>query len=454
MASYANPHIAAWINLIQNGPMSKDILFWYFSELTDTPLNDWEGNLHVRQAKYVQEFQGYKKTVEDFTRDPIKVLQHIAREVFEVTISECPTEVAFACLFKTWWTSLGQLKQTHNFPDVAAKWMLDNIDSTAPPTPLYLDTIPRRWIEKGNLPSIIPTKWEEWTDTHVAAVAAEYQRCYNLIDAWQPPVTEEEFFVGVGQVFGLAGTTSIETLNRGILSEWFTKLPARTREAEWLHKTSDDALLLNQLLSESSLYSLLTQVLPTRWGLPNLKDISAEELPQFLKRVKDLKGSIEQYRRPLLEVVSAFDRRKKYGHETEYLSSLYDNLRSQEAFAVEADGDETLLADSLARLMLSRARSKVSLGKLIEEVAAYLGLPVDNHAWDKDQQKEFVSKWNDAIATIQAWSFPEDRKLDDARVELSSFIQEFCDTKGLTSPQRRKLLSDLLNELVPTAQVL
>lgn len=454
MASYSNPHIAAWINLIQNGPMSKDILSWYSSELTDTPLNDWEGNLHIRQAKYVQEFHGYKKTVEDFTRDPIKVLQHIAREVFEVPVSECPTEVAFAALFKTWWASLGQLRQTHNFPDLAAKWMLDNIDSTASPTPLYLDTIPRRWIEKGNLPSIIPTKWEEWTDTHVAAVAAEYQRCYNLIDAWQPPVTEEELFTGVGQVFGLAGTTSIETLNRGILSEWFAKLPARTREAEWLHKTSDDALLLNQLISESSLYSLLTQVLPTRWGLPNLKDISAEELPKYLKKVEGLKGSVEQYRRPLLEVVSALDRKKKYGHETEYLSSLYDNLRSQEAFAVKADGDETLLADSIARLMLSRARSKASLGKLIEEVAASLGLPVDNHAWDKAQQKEFVSKWSDAIATIQAWSFPEDRKLDDARVELSSFIQEFCDTKGLTSPQRRKLLNDLLNELLPAAQVL
>ncbi|MFD1470397.1 hypothetical protein ACFQ48_19370 [Hymenobacter caeli] len=454
MASFANPRIAAWVNLIKNGPMGKDILSWYFSELTDTPLNDWEGNLHVRQSKYVQEFQGYKKSVEDFIIDPIKVLQHIAREVFEVPVSECPTEAAFGTMFKAWWTSLGQLKQTHNYPDTAAKWLLDNIDSTAPTTALYLDAIPRRWIEKGSLPSIIPTKWEEWTETHVAAVAAEYRRCYNVINAWQPPVTEEEFFTGVSQVFGLAGITCIEALNKGILSEWFTNLPARTREADWLNKTSDDALLLNQLLSETSLYSLLTQTLPTRWALPSLKDISAEELPQFLKKVENLKGSVEQYRRPLLEVVAAFDRKKKYGHETEYLSSLYDNLRSQEAFTVKADGDETLLTDSLARLMLNRARSKASLGKLIEEVAAYLGLPIDNHIWDKDQQKEFVSNWNKAISTIQAWSFPEDRKLDDARVELSSFIQEFCDTKGLTSTQRCKLLNDLLNELVPSAQVL
>lgn len=454
MASYANPRIASWVNLIKNGPMSKDILSWYFSELTDTPLNDWEGNLHIRQAKYVQEFQGYKTTIEDFTSDPIKVLQHIAREVFEVPVSECPTETVFGALFKTWWVSLGQLKQNHNYSDTAAKWMMDNIDSTAPTTILYLDTIPRRWIEKGNLPSIIPTKWEEWTNTHIAAVAAEYQRCYTLIDAWQPPVTEEEFFARVGQVFGLAEITSIEVLNKGILSEWFANLPARTREADWLNKTSDDALLLNQLLSETSLYNLFTQMLPTRWALPILKDISAEELPKFLQKVETLKGSVEQYRRPLLEVVTAVDRKKKYGHETEYLSWLYDNLRSQEAFAVKADGDDTLLTDSLARLMLSRARSKASLGKLVEEVAAYLGLPVDNHTWDKDQQKEFVSSWNKAIVTIQGWTFPEDRKLEDARAELSSFIQEFCDTKGLTSTQRRKLLNDLINELVPAAQVL
>ncbi|GAA4367586.1 hypothetical protein GCM10023185_39600 [Hymenobacter saemangeumensis] len=452
MATYSDPYIANWIRLIQNGPVGKDILSYYTSELTAKPLHTWEGNLYLCQSEYVKEFQGYKKTVEDFTLDPMKVLQYIAREVFEVSPSECPTETVFAALFKDWWTGLGQLKQTHPFADLAAKWLLENIDSTAPTTTLYLDNIPRRWIEKNNLLSSIPTKWKEWTDTQIAAVAAEYRRCYVLINAWQPPVAETDFFAGIGQLFGLKEATTAQVLREGIFTQWYANLPARTREAEWANKTSDDALLINQLSSGESLYNLLTQTLPQRWGLPGLKDISAEELPRLLAKIGGLKASIDNYSRPLLEVVSALDKKGKHKHEYDYKSALYDDLRRQEAYTVKADADATLLTDSLARLLLHAVRAKADLGKLVEEVALHLQLPSDHHLWDKDQQKAFVSSWNQAVATIQAWTFPEDRKLAEARDELSAFVREFCEKKDLNPGQRRKLLNDLLSELAPVAQ--
>lgn len=453
MATYSNPYIASWIRLIQNGPVGKDILTFYTSELTAKPLHTWEGNLYVCQSEYVKEFQGYKKTVEDFTLDPMKVLQYIAREVFEVSPSECLTEIAFANLFKDWWTGLGQLKQTHPFADPAAKWLLENIDSTAPTTTLYLDNIPRRWIEKNNLLSSLPTKWKEWTDTQIAAVAAEYRRCYVLINAWQPPVAETDFFAGIGQLFGLKEATTAQVLREGIFTHWYANLPARTREAEWAQKTSDDALLINQLTSGESLYHLLTQTLPQRWGLPGLKDISAEVLPRLLAKIGSLKEIIDNYSRPLLEVVSALDKKGKHKHEADYKSTLYDDLRRQEAYTVKADADATLLTDSLARLMLRAVRAKSDLGKLVEEVALHLELPSDHHLWDKDQQKAFVSRWNQAVATIQAWTFPEDRKLAEARDELSAFVRDFCEKKDLNPGQRRKLLNDLLSELAPIAQV-
>jgi hypothetical protein len=453
IANYANPRLASWIRLIQNGPAGKDILSYYTSELTAKPLHTWEGNLYLSQSEYVKEFQAYKKTVEDFTLDPVKVLQHIAREVFEIPLNECTNEIAFADLFKGWWAGLGQLKQTHPFTDPAAKWLLENIDSTAPITTLYLDNIPRRWIEKNNLLSSIPTNWKNWTDTQIAAIATEYRRCYDLINAWQPPVAETEFFAGIGQVFGLEEAYTVEVLRKGMLTLWFANLPARTRDAEWADRTSDDALLINQLQSGESLYNLLTQTLPHRWGLPGLKDMSAAELLKLLEKIGSLKTSIDSYSRPVLEVVSVLDKKGKHKHEADYKSALYDDLRRREAYTIKADADATLLTDSLARLMLNGVRAKSDLGVLIEQVALYLQLPSNHHQWDKEQQKTFVSAWNQAVATIQAWTFPEDRKLSEAREELSTFIRNFCEKKDLNAGQRLKLLNDLLSELAPVAQV-
>ena len=99
-------------------------------------------------------------------------------------------------------------------------------------------------------------------------------------------------------------------------------------------------------------------------------------------------------------------------------------------------------------------RANIDLSKLIEKVALHLQIPSDHHLWDKDQQKEFVTNWNQAIVTIQAWTFPEDRMLAEARDELSAFVREFCEKKDLNSSQRRKLLNDLLSELAPVAQAL
>lgn len=452
MATYEDPQVADWIRLIQNGPVGRDILAYYTSNLPKNPLHEWEGNLHFRQSKYYEEFQRCKKTVEDFTRDPIKVLQHIAREVFEVPVSECPTETAFVALFKEWWHALGALKQSHPFADQAAKWLLENIDSTAPVTALYLDTIPRRWIEKGPALTSISTKWEEWTDTQIAAVAAEYRRCFDVINTWQPPVAEADFFSAIGQVFLLEDVKTAESLREELYHNWFESLPARTREADWASHNNDKAQFLTQLISGVSLYPLLTQTLPQHWGLPALKELSVEELPKLLQKINDLKASIENYRRPLLEVISALDKRSNHQHESEYSSVLYDQLRQQEAYTMEADRDNTLLTDSLASLILKGVRAKRGLAKLVGDVSVHLQLPADHHMWDRDQQKLFVSAWNQAVLMIAKWSFPEDRKLAEARNELSSFIQQYCDKKDLNAIQRRKILNDLLNEMAPSAQ--
>lgn len=454
MATYSDPQVAEWIKLIQNGPIGKDILAYYTSDIPKVPLHEWEGNLHIYQAKYVDEFQRCKKTVEDFTRDPIKVLQHIAREVFEVPISECPTEMAFSALFKNWWNALGHLKQSHPYPDQAAKWLLENIDSTAPITNLYLDNIPRRWIEKGPSLNSIPTKWEEWNDTQIAAVATEYRRCYDIINAWQPPVTEADFFSAIGQVFLLKDVQTAEVLHEGLYNTWYESLPARTREANWESLDTDEALFLIQLKTSINFYPLFTQTLPQRWNLPSLKEISLEALPRLIQKINGLKANIENFRRPLLEVVSALDKKAKYQHESEYKSALFEKLRQQEAFEMKADADATLLTDSLARLILSGVRAKSDLRKLIEDIAEHLHLPTDHHVWNNDQQKEFVKHWKQAVTTIEKWSFPEDRKLADARNELSTFIQELCDKKELNYTQRRKILNDLLNEMAPSVQAL
>lgn len=445
IATYENTKINDWRKSIEQGPQNRDVANFYLNDLTDNPIRDWSGILAIRQSKYVQEIESYKKTIEEFVRPVLPVYQAIARAVFEVTASECPSEAAFAGLFSNWWSKLPQLTRGHDFDDMAVVWLVENITSTAPTKQTYLDVIPRRWVEKGNLPSIVSTNWEQWSTTDIRAVASEYLRCYDHINEWKPPIDEIDFFSQIGQVFGIANVETAGELRRALNEQWLSKLPIRTQTAKWIGVTSHDGLLMTHL-SEGDFFTFLTETLPHRYSLPILKEMDDDVLKVFLRKIDMLRNTVEQYRRPISEVLSALGK-ETFSNEAEFKNSVYDAIRRTEAFSSHAEQDSTLLGSKpLAVLMLQVVRQSQSVGQLITIFAERCDLPTDYHTWSDAQQLQFVRSFKDTKKLLIDWKFPEDRLMADAKQQLSQQVQSVGEQFNLTSAQLRKILNDVLAE--------
>ena len=445
MATYENSKINDWRKSIEQGPQNRDVANFYLNDLTENPIRDWSGILAIRQSKYVQEIEGYKKTIEEFVRPVLPVYQAIARDVFEVTASECPSETAFAGLFSNWWNKLPQLTRDHDFDDIAVAWLMENVTSTAPTKQTYLDVMPRRWIEKGNLPAIVSKNWEQWTTTDTRAVAQEYRRCYDLINEWKPPIDEADFFTQIGQVFGIANVETAGEMQRALNEQWLSKLPLRTQNAKWLGVTSSDGLLMTYL-KEGDFFVFITETLPQRYNLPLLKEMDEDVLRVFLRKIDVLRITVEQYRRPLPEVLSALGK-ETFSNEAELKNSLYDAIRKTEAFSSQAERDGTLLGSKpLAVLLIQVVRQSQSVEQLITSFAERCDLPTDHHAWNDAQQTQFVRSFKEAKKLLIDWKFPEDRLMADAKQQISQQVQAVGEQFNLTSAQLRKILNDVLAE--------
>lgn len=443
---YENPHLNRWLHLLRDGAQGQDLTLWYLRDLTDNPLRDWADDLAGRQLGLVKEFMRHKATVEAFTRPALPVLQRIARGAFEATAAECATEAAFAELFRSWHAGLPLLTRQHGFTDSAAAQLLDNLTSSAGTVATFLEIIPRRWHDKGSLRTALAGTWEDWSETTAKAVADEYERCVSLINDWQPPVAEADFFGQLGAAFDLAGTDTPAQLLAALQADWLPTLPERTRLAPWADKSGEDALLMKHLQEGGDAHRLFSQTLPERWQLGQLATMDGDAVSQYVKKITALRQQIEAYRRPLLEVVNKLKRSKteQYATVTEYQHALLESVRSTPAFRHEAEKDATLQADEPTKVLLAQLRNRVKLDRLLAAFATTLGLPTEQHLWTTAEQEQFVTAWKKAQNTLFDWKFPEDRNLDNAKQKLSAQVQALQTEFGLTPAQLRKILDDLM----------
>jgi len=445
LARYENPRLNQWLELLRDGPQAHDLALWYLRDLTEHPLREWADNLPGRQLALLEEFAQYKTTVETFTKPALPLLQHLARGAFEVPATECASESAVAELFRSWHRDLPTLTRQHAFTDLAVSWLLTNITSTAPVAQTYLDTIPRRWREQGTLRTMLADAWEDWSDTALAAVADEYERCVAAVNDWQPPVAEADFFGQLGAAFDLPDTDTAARLLAALQADWLPTLPELTRSAPWANQPGDDASLMKHLLHGGDAHQFFSQTLPARWQLGQLATMDGDAVRQFVEKVAALRQSIEAYRRPLLEVAHKLKRSKTDRYETlkDYQNTLTNSLRDTAAFRHQAENDPTL-TDAPARLLLAQLRKGVALDKLVPAFATALGLPAEQHCWTKEEEEQFVAAWKAAQNLLLDWKFPEDRNLTNAKQKLSAQVQALQVEFGLTPAQLRKILDDLM----------
>lgn len=445
LARHENTRLNQWLDLLREGAQGHDLALWYLRDLTEHPLREWADNLPGRQLALLEEFAQYKATVETFTKPALPLLQRIARGAFQAPAADCTSESAVAELFRSWHRDLPILTRQHAFTDSAVSWLLANVTSTAPATQTYLDTIPRRWREQGALRAVLADAWEDWSDTALAAVANEYERCVGLINDWQPPITEADFFGQLGAAFDLPDTDTHTRLLTALQADWLTTLPERTRLAPWAGQASDEALLMKHVLHGSNPHQFFSQTLPERWQLGQLATMDGDAVRRFVGKVAVLRQNIEAYRRPLLELVQKLKRLKNDRYESlkDYHNTLTNALRDTAAYKHQAENDSTL-TDAPARLLLAQLRKGIAIDKLIPTFATPLGLPTEQHFWTKEEEEKFVAAWKAAQNVLFDWKFPEDLNLANARQKLSIQVQAVQVEFNLTATQLHKIMDDLL----------
>ena len=452
IAHYETPAINDWLKYIQYGGTAagRDILATYLADLPSKTINNWNSELAICRSELIEEFKGYKKAVEDFTRPVLPVYQAIARGIFDVPASDCPTEAAFAALFSDWYMGLPLLTREHDFGDETTRWFMQNVTSTAPTRQTFLDVIPRRWLEKGHLPTTVSVDWEQWTDSDTSAVANQYRARVDQVTAWKPPVSEADFFGQIGQVFGLSGTTTADVLRDQLLTNWLPTLPARTREAGWVGmKDKDDkANWMVHLQQSDEFYRFLTDALPKRYSLPTLRQMNDDYLFALLLEIETIKQDVDRYRRPLTEVLGTIEK-QKFQSEGDFKEDFYYIIRKTEAFSSVAEKDSQLLAGCpLHSLVLRLVRENSPVSELIGQYAAACnGIEsADHHQWTPGEQTAFTRSFRETKKELVDWCFPEDRLMGDARAQLSKQLQIVCEQFNLTLSQRIKILNDLLAE--------
>jgi hypothetical protein len=442
--NYGNSQIHKWLDSIRAFPGNTDVFALYLEELDELGISNWNTNLLLHQANYVTLFKQYRATVEAYTRDPLQVYQTVARTVFEVPASMCLSEAAFVELWTSWWKELPQLTREHVFEEPLVKCVLEGLALPILPKEKFLVSIPEAWRKESLLISTVPTQWEEWSNMHANMVADMYSVARQQVEAWQPPVTEARFFDAVGKVFDLSSSTPTEeTLRKGLVEQWLPTLPERTLQATWADSNALEAIWLDLLKKDLSLYKLLTVQLPIRWQVDSLKGMTDESLGTFMTKLERLRAAIEAYRRSVTEVMEAITK-QKFEAASDYQMWLYNSISAMEAYKSHAEKEGELLPEPLDRLLVASARSRNPLAKLVADAATQLGLVAEHHAWSKQQQDEFVGSFKNALSRLKAWKLPVDRNVEKAVQELALQVKLAGDTYKLTKTQLRKVLQDVM----------
>ncbi len=449
-ATHEQPRLNDWISVIKNGPGRKDLLDVYLSDLTEYPDKDWTGNLAQRQSRYIDEFKAYRKAVEDYTQSPLPVYQTIARVVFEISVNDCPDEAAFAALFANWYAGLSNQVKAHPFEDKAVQLLLDTVNSGLSTKQRFLEVIPTRWRDMERLPSHLPVQWEDWSESQHRAVAAEYQVCYQLINDWKPAVSEADYFTAIGEVFGLDNAESADALKQALTTQWLPTLSERTRSASWAVFKSVDAQFMAHL-PHSDFEDFMIRVLPQQYGLPPLQAMDNDVLLVLTRKIEGIKIKVESYRRPLTEVIGTLEK-KPYDSIADYQNTLYNTLRNTEAYESKADKDATLSLGDIPCLLLQEVRKNTAFDAVVPMLAGQFGLPENHHIWSREQQLLFIRNTKEQFDTLKKWRFPEDRKMADAKAELSKTIWKACQDYSLSAVQMQKIISDILSEQPPNGR--
>jgi hypothetical protein len=442
---FGNPIITKWLSEIKNS-FINDPFELYLVELNEKPIKDWN-DISYEKFSFINRFKDYKKTVEDYTKSPIEVIQIIARSMFEKTAAECSSELAFESFIIDWWNALPNIKKVEQYSP-QTNVFITQISIPSSIKTRYLEIIPQSWEKFKFLPAYIPSNWESWSNSDATIVGDKYLECIQEIINWKPPVEVKQLLISLDNIFDVQDSETFDQLYN-VAKEWYDELPSRTKNANWELINEDISILMTALNNKNTFEKFITVDLPFVFKLPEFKNWNDTVLERFTEKFNSLKNSVEIYKRPLFELIEIIENKEveKSSSEEGFCFTLSSQIKESEVYKNKINSE--LLTDPFSKIIYKIAQengSKLSLSNIIQLISIELSINSDWNLWSDKEDKSFVTAFKKGIEHLIKWKFPEAEKLKTAKSKVKEEILLLQNELDLNESQMRKVLNDIIED--------
>lgn len=444
-AQFENEKIKLWLGVLRNDNLA-DVFKFYLDELPLKPIKDWT-DLYDDRSVFINNVRAYKEEIDNYKKSPIEIYHFIARSCFQISKAECPTEESFITLFQGWWDSVPTLNKEAVYENDLVNIFIHEFSSSASMSQRLLINTPIKWKDIGAL-KIFTNDWENWSADEVRSVAHIYSETIHAINSWEAPIPEKDFVNVLGQLFGKFGLDEFDKL-RTAASEWYEKLPANTKSAKWSEGTAEEIFI--NAINSIDIRGFFIKMLPEQLQYKEFKYWNQTTMIEFGKSIDLIKTSVENYRRPVMEVINEVDKQLKTHSTTvaEFRANLKDSISVTEAYNSNAEDEEGYLTMPFAATLLKGLRtlnSDTVITGLIEKLAFELNIDEKYYLWLPETQTSFVKGFSVAVKYLKAWKFPEEQLLIKAKEKISAEIEVLQNDLQLSDVQLFKVLRDLISE--------
>jgi hypothetical protein len=442
---FENQIIKKWLSEIKNSSIN-DPFELYLVELNEKPIKDWE-DISYEKFGFINRFKDYKKTVEDYTKSPIEVLQIIARSMFEKTAAECSSELAFESFIIDCWNILPSIKKAEQYSP-QTNVFIKQITIPSSIKTRYLEIIPQSWEKFKFLPTYIPSNWESWSNSDATIVGDKYLECIEEIMNWKPPVEVKQLLISLDNLFDVQDSETFDHLYN-VAKKWYDELPSRTKNANWELINEDIVILMTALNEKNTFEKFITVDLPFVFKLPEFKNWNQAVLERFTEKFNSLKISVEVYKRPLLQLIEIIENKdvQKSSSEESFCFTLFTKIKESEVYKNKIDIE--LLTDPISKIIykiVQKNGNNLSLNNIIQLISLELSINSDCNLWSDKEDKTFVTAFKRGTENIIKWKFPEAEKLKKAKAKVKQGILLLQKELDLNESQMRKVLNDIIED--------
>ena len=437
--------IVDWLFEIKN-KITNDPFELYLIKLNEKPIKDWE-DISYEKFNLIKRFEGYKKAIEEYTKSPIEVFQIISREIFQKSASECDSENTFDKFIKEWWEALPNSNKNQKYSEESNLFISQILFPSSVKTK-YLEIIPQAWSQLEYLPPYISTQWESWSNSDAAIVGGCFKKCIKEVTAWKPPVEEKQLFRLLSKLFNVNEVESIIELH-SLIKEWFSNLPERTKTADWSSINESISKLILKLDDPNSFEEFVVVSLTSSFKLPEFKLWNDIILKNYFEKFKLLKSSLDDYKRPLFELIEVIEIKEtdSVTSEEAYCYKLFSKIKESDASKNKINTN--LLNDPISVIFYEQAQKsseKFTLENIVILISDEMSISNDWNLWSEKEEKSFVTLFKKGLNNLIKWKFPEAELLKKAKTKVKSEILLLQKELELDEAQMRKVLNDILEE--------